>query len=163
MSNTLTNEAHQRSLKDFLTLYNTITEYCFNKCVSNFNERSASGSETTCVDVCTDSYVQYNQRFMFNFVDHQERRKRDLESAAIEAAQKEAEAAASGTATLPDAQTLELSQEGALQQAAQLLESMSSSSGAAGSSVDGAGSSVDQGVFNNPTQSSLTPSDSTPV
>ncbi|CAL1536505.1 unnamed protein product [Lymnaea stagnalis] len=122
MANTLANEAHQRSLKDFLTLYNTITEYCFSKCISNFNERSPSVNETSCVETCTDNYVQYNQRFMFNFVDHQERRKRDLESAAVEAANKEA-------AVAQDAQTLELSvaQEQNIQQAAQLLESMSSS------------------------------------
>ncbi|KAK3783701.1 hypothetical protein RRG08_025325 [Elysia crispata] len=91
MSNTLANETHQRSLKDFLNLYNTITEYCFNKCISKFNERAPSQNETSCVDVCTDNYVQFNQRFMFNFVDHQERRKQDLERAAAEAAAKEQE------------------------------------------------------------------------
>ena len=47
--------------------------------------------QTSCVDVCTDNYVQFNQRFMFNFVDHQERRKQDLERAAAEAAAKEQE------------------------------------------------------------------------
>ncbi|RUS81549.1 hypothetical protein EGW08_010679 [Elysia chlorotica] len=87
----LANETHQRSLRDFLNLYNTITEYCFNKCVSKFNERAPSQIESSCVDVCTDNYVQFNQRFMFNFVDHQERRKRDLERVAAEAAAKEQE------------------------------------------------------------------------
>ncbi|GFN80724.1 mitochondrial import inner membrane translocase subunit tim9 [Plakobranchus ocellatus] len=89
MSNTLSNETNQRSLKDFLTLYNVITENCFDKCISKFNERAASQDEATCVDVCTDSYVQYNQRFMFNFMDHQERRKRDQERAAAKVAEQE--------------------------------------------------------------------------
>ncbi|GFR84540.1 mitochondrial import inner membrane translocase subunit TIM9 [Elysia marginata] len=91
MSNTLANETHQRGLKDFLQLYNTITEYCFNKCISKFNERSPSNNETSCVDICTDNYVHFNQRFMFNFVDHQERRKREAEQVTAEAAAKEQE------------------------------------------------------------------------
>ncbi|XP_005111393.1 mitochondrial import inner membrane translocase subunit Tim10B [Aplysia californica] len=120
MSSTLANEANQRGLKDFLTLYNTITEYCFNKCVSNFNERSASGQERSCIEVCTDNYVQFNQRFMFNFVDHQERRKRETEAAAIEAAKKEALAA----------------QEAQAQQAAEVLESLSAASSDTSSMVN---------------------------
>ncbi|XP_055895207.1 mitochondrial import inner membrane translocase subunit Tim9-like isoform X2 [Biomphalaria glabrata] len=84
MSNTLTNEAHQRSLKDFLTLYNTISEYCFSRCISTFNERFATQTETSCVDVCTSNYVQYNQMFMFKFVDHQEQRKQNLPNSVIQ-------------------------------------------------------------------------------
>ncbi|CAG5120640.1 unnamed protein product [Candidula unifasciata] len=120
MSNTLANETHQRSLKDFLTLYNVITEYCFSKCVSNFNERRASTNETSCVDICTDNYVQYNQRFMFNFVDHQERRKRDLERIAVEEAAKAAQAAPTEQVTP--------AQEQQIQKVAELLENLSSAS-----------------------------------
>ncbi|BFZ15248.1 hypothetical protein BsWGS_18287 [Bradybaena similaris] len=136
MSNTLANEAHQRSLKDFLTLYNIITEYCFSKCVSNFNERRASINEAACVDTCTDNYVQYNQRFMFNFVDHQERRKRDQERLAIEEASKASAAQAPQTELTPV-------QELQIQKAAELLENLSSASspGVNPSSADGSTSS----------------------
>lgn len=89
----LAREDHQRGLKDFLTLYNTITEFCFNKCVSNFNERITSDVENHCVEACSGNYVQFNQRFMFNFVDHQERRKRESEAAVVEVTRKEEVAA----------------------------------------------------------------------
>lgn len=91
MSKVLTNETQQRGLKDFLTVYNMITEYCFDKCVSKFNERAASQNEASCVDTCAVKYVNYNQRFMFNFADHQGRRQREAERVAAEAAAKEHE------------------------------------------------------------------------
>uniref|UniRef100_A0A0B7BVW7 Tim10-like domain-containing protein n=1 Tax=Arion vulgaris TaxID=1028688 RepID=A0A0B7BVW7_9EUPU len=132
MSATLANEGHQRSLKDFLTLYNTITENCFNKCVSNFNDRSASSNESVCVDICTDNYVQYNQRFMFNFVDHQERRKKDQERLVIEAAAKEA-------ASAQPSQTEQLTpaQEEQIQKSSQLLENLSAPTSSGVNSGDG--------------------------
>ncbi|XP_041358575.1 mitochondrial import inner membrane translocase subunit Tim9-like [Gigantopelta aegis] len=86
----LADETHQRNLKDFLLLYNKLTEQCFNHCVGNFNNKKISGKEYECIDVCTDRYVGFNQRIMHNFVEYQGLRQ---EAAVKEAERKAAEAA----------------------------------------------------------------------
>ncbi|WAR00259.1 T10B-like protein [Mya arenaria] len=67
----MTEEQNARNMKDFLELYNRLTERCFNQCVVNFNSRSLSEYENSCVEQCAGRYVKYNQRLMTTFVDIQ--------------------------------------------------------------------------------------------
>ncbi|KAL4230727.1 Tim10/DDP zinc finger [Mactra antiquata] len=60
-----------RNMRDFLELYNKLTEMCFLKCVSNFNNIKLSKDEGSCVGVCVDRYVKYNQRLMMTFMEYQ--------------------------------------------------------------------------------------------
>ncbi|XP_002133664.1 mitochondrial import inner membrane translocase subunit Tim10B [Drosophila pseudoobscura] len=60
-----------RNMKDFLTLYNKVTEMCFNRCVDNFNQRELGGEEDTCVDRCVTKFARFNQNIMKVYVDAQ--------------------------------------------------------------------------------------------
>lgn len=60
-----------RNLKDFLTLYNKVTELCFNRCVDNFNERDLAEHEVTCVNRCVNKFAQFNQSMMKVYVEVQ--------------------------------------------------------------------------------------------
>lgn len=60
-----------RNLKDFLTLYNKVTELCFTRCVDNFNERDLAEHETTCVNRCVNKFAQFNQSMMKVYVEVQ--------------------------------------------------------------------------------------------
>lgn len=47
-----------RQFRDFLQLYNTITEKCFNVCVENLLSRRVENSEDTCVAHCVDKFAK---------------------------------------------------------------------------------------------------------
>lgn len=57
-----------RNIKDFLTLYNSMSEHCFKKCATNFNYRLLTAEESDCVDNCATIYQKTNMRLMNQFM-----------------------------------------------------------------------------------------------
>jgi len=51
-------DAQIRNFKDFLQLYNKITELCFSQCVDNFHNRMVSSDESLCVDKCLQKLLE---------------------------------------------------------------------------------------------------------
>ncbi|XP_062141577.1 mitochondrial import inner membrane translocase subunit Tim10B [Drosophila sulfurigaster albostrigata] len=64
-------DSNLRNLKDFLTLYNKVTELCFNRCVDNLSQRELFDQEKTCVDRCVTKFARFNQSMMKSYVDVQ--------------------------------------------------------------------------------------------
>ncbi|XP_032223159.1 mitochondrial import inner membrane translocase subunit Tim10 B [Nematostella vectensis] len=62
-------EAAARNYKEFLMLYNRLTETCFHTCATNLNYRSLTQEETACVDKCSDKLVNLNHRQMAVFME----------------------------------------------------------------------------------------------
>ncbi|XP_028277291.1 mitochondrial import inner membrane translocase subunit Tim10 B [Parambassis ranga] len=91
-----------RNLRDFLLVYNRMTEICFQRCTSNFNYRNLTMDEERCVDSCAGKLIRSNHRLMGTYVQLMprmvQRRMEEMESKAAENA-KAAEASGSvGTA-----------------------------------------------------------------
>ncbi|XP_054899297.1 mitochondrial import inner membrane translocase subunit Tim10 B [Poeciliopsis prolifica] len=86
-----------RNLRDFLLVYNRMTEICFQRCTSNFNYRNLTMDEERCVDNCAGKLIRTNHRLMGTYVQLMprmvQRRMEEMESKAAEYA-KAAEAAA---------------------------------------------------------------------
>ncbi|XP_074528241.1 mitochondrial import inner membrane translocase subunit Tim10 B [Halichoeres trimaculatus] len=101
-----------RNLKDFLLVYNRMTEICFQRCTSNFNYRNLTMDEGRCVDSCAGKLIRSNHRLMSTYVQLMprmvQRRMEEMEKAAENV--KAAEAAASASAAPPAAETLPESQ-----------------------------------------------------
>ncbi|KAK2524661.1 hypothetical protein Q9966_011528 [Columba livia] len=57
-----------RSLRDFLLVYNRMTELCFRHCVCNLNYRLLTGREESCLDRCAGKLVHSNHRLMGAYV-----------------------------------------------------------------------------------------------
>ncbi|NXV81456.1 T10B translocase, partial [Atlantisia rogersi] len=55
-------------LRDFLLVYNRMTELCFGHCVCNLNYRLLTGREETCLDACAGKLVRSNHRLMRAYV-----------------------------------------------------------------------------------------------
>ncbi|NXT17435.1 T10B translocase, partial [Syrrhaptes paradoxus] len=55
-------------LRDFLLVYNRMTELCFRHCVSNLNYRLLTGREESCLDGCAGKLVHANHRLMGAYV-----------------------------------------------------------------------------------------------
>ncbi|NXB70252.1 T10B translocase, partial [Donacobius atricapilla] len=56
-------------LRDFLLVYNRMTELCFRHCVCDLNYRLLTGPEESCVDSCTARLVRANHRLMGAYVE----------------------------------------------------------------------------------------------
>lgn len=83
-------DAQVRNFKDFLLLYNKVTELCFTNCVDNFFSRNLGINESECVDKCVTKFARFNQSMMKVYVEVQtdinNRRNQELEAAATAAA-----------------------------------------------------------------------------
>lgn len=53
-----------RNLKDFLGLYNKVTELCFSSCVDNFFARDLTQDEIRCAENCVGKFTNTNQRLL---------------------------------------------------------------------------------------------------
>lgn len=59
------------NFKDFLQVYNQMTESCFNRCIINLNNRSLTDEEKSCSDVCAEKHMKFNNRLMGVYVVEQ--------------------------------------------------------------------------------------------
>ncbi|CAN9501881.1 unnamed protein product [Ophioblennius macclurei] len=87
-----------RNLRDFLLVYNRMTEICFQRCSSNFNYRNLTMDEERCVDNCAGKLIRSNHRLMNTYVQLMprmvQRRMEEMESKVAENAKAAAAAAA---------------------------------------------------------------------
>lgn len=60
-----------RNFKDFLLLYNQISENCFKRCMNTFISRDISSDEDICVKKCVEKHVHGNHKMMEIFVEVQ--------------------------------------------------------------------------------------------
>ncbi|XP_029158772.1 mitochondrial import inner membrane translocase subunit Tim10 B-like [Nylanderia fulva] len=86
-----------RNLKDFLVLYNQISETCFKKCANTFLSREITSDEDLCINNCAQKYIHANHKIMEIFVEVQpimvRRRMEEVNStqAALEAQNQQVE------------------------------------------------------------------------
>ncbi|XP_015514588.1 mitochondrial import inner membrane translocase subunit Tim10 B isoform X1 [Neodiprion lecontei] len=50
--------------KDFLTLYNQISDTCFKRCTNTYNSRDMDVDEEACVNNCAQKHVKANTKMM---------------------------------------------------------------------------------------------------
>ncbi|XP_011871967.1 PREDICTED: mitochondrial import inner membrane translocase subunit Tim10 B [Vollenhovia emeryi] len=60
-----------RNFKDFLLLYNQISETCFKKCANTFLSREITSDENLCVSNCAQKYIHANHKIMEIFMEVQ--------------------------------------------------------------------------------------------
>ncbi|KYM98563.1 Mitochondrial import inner membrane translocase subunit Tim9 B, partial [Cyphomyrmex costatus] len=57
--------------KDFLLLYNQISEMCFKKCATTFLSREITSDEDLCISNCAQKYIHTNHKIMEIFMEVQ--------------------------------------------------------------------------------------------
>lgn len=60
-----------RNLRDFLVLYNRISETCFKRCTTTFASRDLTSDEDECVKNCVEKHIHANHRIMEIFMEIQ--------------------------------------------------------------------------------------------
>ncbi|XP_068601008.1 mitochondrial import inner membrane translocase subunit Tim10 B-like [Brachionichthys hirsutus] len=92
-----------RNLRDFLLVYNRMTDICFQRCSSNFNHRNLTMDEERCVDNCAGKLIRSNHRLMGTYVQLMpkmvQRRMEEMESKASQSATAAAPAIAADAAS----------------------------------------------------------------
>jgi import inner membrane translocase subunit TIM10B len=58
-----------QNLKDFLTLFNKLSERCFHKCVYDLGRLSLATDEIECVDRCIVKNVNVNHKLMSLYME----------------------------------------------------------------------------------------------
>lgn len=76
----LKEQINWRETKDYILLYNKLSERCFQSCVSTLYGNHLAENEISCVNACTLRYVAFNQRMMKMFLEHQQLRQRKVDS-----------------------------------------------------------------------------------
>lgn len=66
--------AEYQNIKEFLTVYNSLTERCFQTCIPDFNRKSLSDEEIACVERCTYKSTNTNHRLMSIFSEINEQK-----------------------------------------------------------------------------------------
>ncbi|XP_003742815.1 mitochondrial import inner membrane translocase subunit Tim10B [Galendromus occidentalis] len=63
-SSVMDTESALRNFRDFLTIYNKMSEQCFAHCVNDLGQRQLTESEEVCVDKCVNKNIKLNHRMM---------------------------------------------------------------------------------------------------
>ncbi|CAA9995151.1 unnamed protein product [Nesidiocoris tenuis] len=58
-------------MRDFLEIFNKVTENCFNHCVISFFERDVSQQENICIDRCVTKFLKSSHVAMNTYVEIQ--------------------------------------------------------------------------------------------
>ncbi|XP_022915503.1 mitochondrial import inner membrane translocase subunit Tim10B [Onthophagus taurus] len=67
-------ETHQlKTFRDFLQLYNVMSDLCFSNCITTLNSRELNPEEELCVDRCASKYINCNNRLIKVYSGMQEK------------------------------------------------------------------------------------------
>ncbi|XP_032778372.2 mitochondrial import inner membrane translocase subunit Tim10 B [Daphnia magna] len=60
-----------RNFKDFLLVFNTMSETCFTRCVNTFQTRELTEDEDRCVELCSNKNIRVNHKVMSVYMEVQ--------------------------------------------------------------------------------------------
>jgi len=60
-----------KGFRDFIAMYNKLSENCFSRCVYDFTSRSLKNKERGCIENCTSKTNLVSQRVLDRFMELQ--------------------------------------------------------------------------------------------
>ncbi|CAD6582905.1 MAG: protein transporter tim9, partial [Tremellales sp. Tagirdzhanova-0007] len=96
----MTKMIEKKQMQDFMRLYSSLVERCFNACAQDFTSKALSTNETTCVQNCTDKFLKHSERVGARFAEHNAGKKKCEEARRKKAAALVAFRPARSTQTL---------------------------------------------------------------
>ena len=95
-------------LKNFLYLFNRLSERCFKRCVYTLGQVTLTGDEKGCIDTCLTKNVNFNQKIMSLYMEINppfQQRKMEEQMAKVKE-MEDAAAAAAGVPQVSDTSSL---------------------------------------------------------
>ncbi|KAI9142194.1 putative TIM9-translocase of the mitochondrial inner membrane [Paraphysoderma sedebokerense] len=59
----------QKQMKDFLKLYGSLVDRCFNDCINDFTSKALSSREDTCTTRCVEKFLKHSERVGQRFAE----------------------------------------------------------------------------------------------
>ncbi|XP_022145535.1 mitochondrial import inner membrane translocase subunit Tim9-like [Momordica charantia] len=59
----------QLQIRDSLRMYNSLVERCFTDCIDNFQRKSLTKQEETCVRRCAEKFLKHSMRVGMRFAE----------------------------------------------------------------------------------------------
>ncbi|KAK9688351.1 protein transporter tim9 [Basidiobolus ranarum] len=59
----------EKQMKDFMRLYSSLVQRCFNDCIKDFTTKALTTKEDTCVGRCIDKFLKHNDRIGQRFAE----------------------------------------------------------------------------------------------
>ncbi|KAI0657370.1 mitochondrial import inner membrane translocase subunit TIM9 [Cubamyces menziesii] len=60
----------RKQMQDFMRMYSSLVERCFNSCCNDFTSKALSSKEEQCVLNCTDKFLKHSERVGARFAEH---------------------------------------------------------------------------------------------
>ncbi|OBA14434.1 mitochondrial import inner membrane translocase subunit Tim9 [Ogataea polymorpha] len=57
----------QKQMNDFMRLYTSLVDRCFNDCVNDFTSNKLSSREETCLNKCAEKFLKHSERVGLRF------------------------------------------------------------------------------------------------
>ncbi|KAF8349346.1 Tim10/DDP family zinc finger protein [Amanita rubescens] len=65
----MTKVIERRQMQDFLKLYATLVEKCFNSCCNDFTSKALSSKEDQCIANCAEKFLKHSERVGARFAE----------------------------------------------------------------------------------------------
>lgn len=59
------------TFREFLSMYNRVSDLCFRSCVWDFTSRTVKDQEDRCSNICVEKFMKSNQRISQRFQEAQ--------------------------------------------------------------------------------------------
>ncbi|CAB4069094.1 unnamed protein product [Lepeophtheirus salmonis] len=63
-------EGALRNFREFLEIYNQMSELCFNRCIDNLHSVRLSKEESECTDLCAGKHMTVNHKVLSSFMNN---------------------------------------------------------------------------------------------
>ncbi|PVG00282.1 chaperone [Serendipita vermifera] len=60
----------RKQMQDFLRMYSTLVERCYNSCVNDFTSKAINSKENTCLLNCADKFIKHSERVGARFAEY---------------------------------------------------------------------------------------------
>ena len=60
---------NEMQIREMQSMFNMLTQKCFNKCVNNFRGRNLDSTEKNCITYCSEKYMQHMARVGQRFAE----------------------------------------------------------------------------------------------
>lgn len=63
----------QKQMADFMRLYTSLVDRCFNDCVQDFTSESLTSRESTCLTKCSEKFLKHSERVGTRFQEQNQK------------------------------------------------------------------------------------------
>ncbi|KIM28853.1 hypothetical protein M408DRAFT_329286 [Serendipita vermifera MAFF 305830] len=60
----------KKQMQDFMRMYSSLVDRCFNSCINDFTSKAIGSKESTCLTNCADKFIKHSERVGTRFAEY---------------------------------------------------------------------------------------------